>query len=278
LPAGGIATFNIAKPISVNGGDVIGLYSSVATATCFFSEGTIPAADTIAAGGPVASPTVGAGYTTTANGVKDLINVSAILAQGQDAALAGAATPSTIVAGGVSAYTFTVTNGGPVAGPISFADGVPAGLTIISALAGSGSCATAGQTVTCTISGLAPGASALVSILVAAPTVGTYTDTATVATTFADPNGANNSAGATLTVLRAPSCKVVKLAGAPLSVAKTVISALGCKVGKVTKKASKSVRKGFVISTSPGPGATKPTETAVKIVISSGPPKHKKKH
>ncbi|MGH2880155.1 MAG: PASTA domain-containing protein [Solirubrobacteraceae bacterium] len=44
-------------------------------------------------------------------------------------------------------------------------------------------------------------------------------------------------------------------------------------------KASKSVHRGVVISTSPGAGVV-PAGTAVTIVVSSGPPpkKHHKKH
>jgi beta-lactam-binding protein with PASTA domain len=37
------------------------------------------------------------------------------------------------------------------------------------------------------------------------------------------------------------------------------------------------LRKGFVISTSPGPGKTLANGTKVNIVVSSGPPKKKKK-
>ncbi|HEY2632047.1 MAG TPA: PASTA domain-containing protein [Solirubrobacteraceae bacterium] len=276
LPAGGIATFNIAKPIAVNAGDVIGLYSTTTTAFCFFTGGS-SAADVVSAG-PAGAPTPGATYTTKESGPTDLVNVSANLVQSQDVVLAGAATPATMVAGGASSYLFTVTNSGPAANPINFADAVPAGLTILAASAGSGNCAIAGQTVTCTIPNLAVGASAQVSILVTASKLGIYTDTATISSTLPDPNSANNTVGATLHVARALSCKLVNLKGTPLAVAKTVISALGCKVGKVTKKASSGVTKGFVISTSPGSGVTKPVETAVKIVISSGPPKHKKKH
>jgi hypothetical protein len=74
----------------------------------------------------------------------------------------------------------------------------------------------------------------------------------------------------------APPCQVTKLSGRLLAVAKSVIAGHNCKVGKTTKKASKKVRKGYVISTTPGPGSTRPAGTAVNIVVSSGPPKQKK--
>jgi hypothetical protein len=75
----------------------------------------------------------------------------------------------------------------------------------------------------------------------------------------------------------APSCQVTKLAGVSLAVAKTVIPAHNCKIGKTTKKASNKVRKGHVISTTPGPGSTRAAGTAVNVVVSSGPPKHTKR-
>jgi hypothetical protein len=129
---------------------------------------------------------------------------------------------------------------------------------------------------------LKPGTGAPVSIIVSAPTAGKYADTATVAGSLTDPNPANNVASATLTVnapalTPPPPCKTIQLAGAPLALAKVVIPALNCTVGKVTSKASKTVRKGFVISTSPGPGATLAAGSVVNIVTSSGPPKKKKK-
>ncbi|MDQ6775207.1 MAG: PASTA domain-containing protein [Actinomycetota bacterium] len=74
----------------------------------------------------------------------------------------------------------------------------------------------------------------------------------------------------------APPCQVTTLAGAPLAVAKTVLTAHNCKIGTTTKKTSKKVPKGLVISTTPGPGSTLAAGTAVSIVVSSGSPKHKK--
>jgi hypothetical protein len=74
----------------------------------------------------------------------------------------------------------------------------------------------------------------------------------------------------------APPCRVTRLAGASLAVAKTVLPAHNCKVGRTTKTPSKKVPKGRVVSTTPGPGTTHAAGTAVNIVVSSGPPKHKK--
>jgi uncharacterized repeat protein (TIGR01451 family) len=283
LPVSGIATFNISSPITVTGEEVLGLYSSAATVACYFSGGTIPAADTISAQLPAGPPSVGTVYTpTVANAPGFLINVSAELTQSLDAGIAGSAAPATVTAGGAAEYAFTVSNSGVSTAPVTFTDAVPGGLTILSAVAGSGICSTAGPTVTCTISGLHPGSSAPVSIIVSAPTAGKYADAATVAASLTDPNPANNVAVATLTVNAPPApppaaCKTIALGGYPLSLAKLVIPALNCTVGKVTSKASKTVHKGLVISTSPGAGATLAAGSAVNIVTSSGPPKKKKK-
>jgi len=293
LPVSGIATFNLATPITVTGEERLGLYGTASTVACYFSGGTIPAAEVISATIPAVTPGVGTTYTPNTSAPTILLNVAADLTQSLDAGIAGSATPASITAGGVSEYAFTVSNSGVSSAPVTFTDGVPSGLTILSAVAGSGTCATAGQTVSCTIPNLQEGHSVPVSIVVAAASAGSYSDTATVSgasTSLTDANQTNNTAAATLNVNAPalapvapvapapPQCKVVQLAGAPLTVAKLVIPALNCKVGKVTSKASKSVRKGYVISTTPRSGATLAAGSAVNIVTSSGPPKkHKKK-
>ncbi len=281
LPVSGIATFNIAAPITVTGGELLGLYGSGTTAQCLYAGAPIPSADVMSAA-IAAPPSVGGTYTPTVSPPTALVNVSAELAQTEDAGITGAAMPASITAGGASEYAFTVTNGGIASGEITFTDAVPSGLTILSAVAGSGSCSTLGPTVTCTIPSLKAGTNAPVSIIVSAPAAGKYADAATVSSSLEDPNPANNVALTTLTVnapavTPPPPCKTIQLAGVSLAIAKLVIPALNCTVGKVTSKASKTVHKGLVISTSPGSGATLAAGSAVNIVVSSGPPKKKKK-
>ena len=65
---------------------------------------------------------------------------------------------------------------------------------------------------------------------------------------------------------------MIALKRLPLPVAKSVLTALSCRPGAVSKKSSKSVPKGSVISTSPGPGSH-PAGTKVKLTVSSGMPK-----
>jgi hypothetical protein len=280
LPGSGVATFNLGSPINVSGGEVLGLYASASTVTCYFSGGTIPPADEIAAANPVPAPSVGATYKATVSAPGFLVNVSANLVQPEDVGVTGAAMPSSIIAGGAAEYAFTVSNGGVASEPITFTDAIPSGLKILTAVAGSGTCTTTGQTVTCTISGLHPGSSVPVSIVVQAAAAGSYPDSAAVNSALTDPNPGNNSAATTLTVsnLPPPPCRTVRLTGLQLAFAKQLIGALNCKVGKVTSKASRSVRKGLVISSNPGANKTLAAGSAVNVVISSGPPKKKKKH
>jgi hypothetical protein len=155
---------------------------------------------------------------------------------------------------------------------------VPKGLSVLAAISGSGSCVTSGQLVTCTTEALAPGSTTTISIVVKTSAPGSFTDTATAASSlFSDPNTANNVASADLAVTpiptAAPGCRIVALKGVPLGTAKSVLRGLNCTVGKVSKKASKSVRKGDVLSTSPGSGSRR-AGTKVAIVVSSGKPKH----
>ena len=67
------------------------------------------------------------------------------------------------------------------------------------------------------------------------------------------------------------SCKVPTVKGKSESAAKTALKAAHCGVGAVTKKASSSVAKGDVISSSPGAGTTHSKGTKVKLTVSSGP-------
>jgi beta-lactam-binding protein with PASTA domain len=66
------------------------------------------------------------------------------------------------------------------------------------------------------------------------------------------------------------SCKVPSLKGKLLAKAKSALKKAHCAVGTVTKKASSTVAKGHVISSSPGAGAKRPKGTKVNLTVSSG--------
>jgi large repetitive protein len=110
-------------------------------------------------------------------------------------------------------YTLPVTNNGPSpATLVTVTDTLPGTVTFISATASQGGCTPAGGppggTVTCTLGTLASGASATVTIQVGVPcgTGGTLTNTASVVANEPDPDGVNNTATATTTVLSSSGC------------------------------------------------------------------------
>ncbi len=277
LPASGVATFNLTVPILVKGGDLLGLESSLATGICYYSN-SVPA-DSISIGKAM-STAPGTSYLQEGSAPGYGVNLSAVLDQDEDAGLSETVGPASITAGGVGIFRMHVSNGGPVQGPITLVDTVPAGVNLIAAAANSGNCTVSSQVVTCTITEKT-GETSEVDIAVSAPTAGSFTNGGAVVAT-GDPNPGNNSASATLTVNAppappAPACKVIALAGAQLSLAKLVIPALNCTLGKTTSEHSKKIRKGLVIKTTPGAGATLAAGTTVNVVISSGPPKKKAK-
>jgi hypothetical protein len=271
LPADNVATFTIPTGIEVPAGAILGLSSTANTEECDFNGDPD---DSVYFG---TAPSQGSLYTQSAAGPGS-VNVSADLVQTVDAGLAVAAAPVSTSAGGVAAFSFSLSNTGSSSGRTTVFDNVPKGLSVLAAISGSGSCVTSGQLVTCTTEALAPGSTTTISIVVKTSAPGSFTDTATAASSlFSDPNTANNVASADLAVTpiptAAPGCRIVALKGVPLGTAKSVLRGLNCTVGKVSKKASKSVRKGDVLSTSPGSGSRR-AGTKVAIVVSSGKPKH----
>ncbi len=67
-----------------------------------------------------------------------------------------------------------------------------------------------------------------------------------------------------------PPCKVPNVRGKKLAVAKASIRRARCVAGKVTRKLSKRIRKGRVISQSPRAGRTVPSGGKVSLVVSKG--------
>jgi hypothetical protein len=273
-----IATFSLPTPILVQAGDLLGaVLEPTDTVPCLLQGGTTSAADVYSGGTTTGATGSAVGLGQLGN--LGVINVSANLVQSEDVAIAQRAVPASVTAGGDGVFVVNATDAGPGSGPVTVTDTVPAGLSIISAVAGSGTCTVSGQTVSCSV----PSAPGTLAIVVSATAAGTYANVATATGTLTDPNPANNSSSSSLAVTAplvqnpAPKCHTASLTGTPLKVAKAVVGTLGCKVGKLTTKASKSVPKGDVISTSPGAGKTLALGTKVAIVSSSGKPKKKKK-
>ncbi len=67
-----------------------------------------------------------------------------------------------------------------------------------------------------------------------------------------------------------PPCKVPHLRGLKLPTARRALTNSGCAVGRISSRRSRSVRKGRVISSSPGTGATRKRGTKIALVLSAG--------
>jgi uncharacterized repeat protein (TIGR01451 family) len=103
-------------------------------------------------------------------------------------------------------YTLVVTNGGPDAAlGVTVVDQLPASMSFVSATPTQGSCAESGGTVTCNLGSIANGGSASVDIVVNPTTAGTVTNSASVASSSADPNGQNNSDSESTAICRITS-------------------------------------------------------------------------
>jgi len=270
-----IQTYTLSAPIAVQAGDLLGVFlSSTSAVDCYWLAGSLTTSDVfIPADG---TPAVGASLTTPSPPAPErVLNLSVNLVQSEDVALSQQMLANTIAVGGTSAFLLSVTSAGPGALPVTVTDTVPAGLTIDSVSAGTGSCTVSGQVVSCVVAG----APATIAVIVSAKGAGSYANTATASTVVTDPNQTNNSASATLEVTAAAvapqQLHLAALAKLPAAEAKFVIRALGCKVGKITHRTSKSIRKGDVISTSPRAGITLTTGEKIAIVVSSGKPKKK---
>jgi hypothetical protein len=278
LPGDNIATFALAAPVTVAAGDTLGL-SSTTFPNCFWDQGSTPLADGAVAMSPNGPLQPGQTFTPfTLSGAGTEMNVAATLAVREDVAVSAGAVPKTTSVGTQAVLSSLVTNNGPSSMPITVNESVASGLTIDSAAAGSGSCITNGQLVTCTITNLAPGQSVPVDIVVTPTSAKSYTSTVLAQSNVPDPNAANNSAFAVLTAQAAATsasqCIVPNLRSVRGSLAKKMLGLLGCHVGKVKRVHSKGVPKGAVIKTTPRAG----TYVAGKIVnlqVSSGPGGHK---
>jgi uncharacterized repeat protein (TIGR01451 family) len=91
-------------------------------------------------------------------------------------------------------YVLTGHNAGPVAATgVVITDTLPAGLSISSVTSPGADCSVVNQTVTCPIGTLAVNASATVTVSVRAMVAGVVTNTASIASTLADPVPGNNS-------------------------------------------------------------------------------------
>jgi hypothetical protein len=132
-------------------------------------------------------------YSVHSNLVKDVSTSNADLAVAVTA-------PSSATTGSSTTYTATVTNNGPAAATnVTLTATLPVTGSIVSATPSAGSCSTS-DGVVCNLAGLASGANATISIVVAQTAAGNGTVTAQVNGSENDPAASNNQGSATVTV------------------------------------------------------------------------------
>ena len=167
--------------------------------------------------------TLNASYSGDANfnpSVAPLVfTVAGAPANSADLTVTGQASPNPVTVGSPLSYTFTVMNNGPnAASNVTLTDTLPANVAFVSASLGT---FVSGK-LTAVIGDLAAGTSQQVTLVVTPSVAGALADTAAVGATESDPNPANNSATANVTVQAAniPNADLVAtVVPSPLSVA-----------------------------------------------------------
>jgi uncharacterized repeat protein (TIGR01451 family) len=142
-----------------------------------------------------------------------------------DLALTKTGAPGPVTAGTNLTYTMTVTNNGPSTAPnVALADILPVEVKLVSAVPTQGACSgttTPGTPppLICNLGSLANAASATVTVVVTVnadtPNGRTLINNASVASSFSDPNNANNNATANTLVQTRADLVVVKTSDAP---------------------------------------------------------------
>lgn len=119
-----------------------------------------------------------------------------------DLSVSQTASPDPVTVGLDVRFLVTVTNNGPgSATGIKLNDALPAGTTFVSMTPSQGSCLKKLTNITCSLGGLASGASATLSVLVTAPgSEGSITNSASASAKQPDSNLSNNSSAPTTTV------------------------------------------------------------------------------
>ena len=154
----------------------------------------------------------------TALGV--LVPTSAVFAAGSGSAggadlqISGSASTGSPNAGSSYSYTFQVKNSGPdSAVATTLSDALPAGVGYNNATVNgvSGLCTAVASVVSCDLGTLASAAQSVVVVSTYAPTtVGTYSNTGSVASSSNDPNSANNAVTVTVQV-KTPALDTIKV-------------------------------------------------------------------
>ncbi|HWI05338.1 MAG TPA: hypothetical protein VNT52_16155, partial [Acidimicrobiales bacterium] len=129
--------------------------------------------------------------------------VSVVVAEA-DLSLAKACDPGPMAPGSIVTCSVTVTNAGPsTAQNVSVTDDLPAGVTLVGPPTGGGFTCGTGDPFVCSMASLAPGSATFTfAVQVGGVAPGsTLTNTATVSSSTADPNLANNTGSASTTIV-----------------------------------------------------------------------------
>jgi len=139
------------------------------------------------------------GNVTASNDGSDQSSASTCVQALVDLTVTKAGSPATQTLGdGNITWTIVVTNTGPNADTgVTIADPMPPGNTFVSASSTQGSC-TGGAVVNCSIGTMAAGASVTITLVTTPSTVGSQTNSVTVAGNRPETNTGNNSATATV--------------------------------------------------------------------------------
>jgi uncharacterized repeat protein (TIGR01451 family) len=171
-----------------------------------------------------------------------------------EVSLSGA--PDSVVVGQPLTYTIGVANGGPAAATgVLATETLPATVTFVSATSTAGSCAQASGTLTCTISALASGASATITVVVTPTQPGALDATATVSGDQPDDNPGNNSAAVT-TMAKLPTVPVLNQPTLTVTAAGASAPTVGGSITGEATLAGGTVITGRITLTVYGPGDT----------------------
>lgn len=135
---------------------------------------------------------------------------------------------STATAGATVTYAVSVTNSGPSdAASVAITDPVPAGAVFVSATSTIGTCGSGSGSVTCSVGTLGAGQTATATIVVRLGTgfiASTIINTASAASTTADPQPANNTASVSQGVVATSDVSITKVAAPTTTTAGSAVT------------------------------------------------------
>lgn len=128
-----------------------------------------------------------------------------VFASSVDISLTMTGNPASVTAGQSVIFSFSITNSDTqaTASGVTLTDTLPSGMNFVSASAAGGSCSSSGSSVTCTLASLPPQGLWQPSLTVSAITAGSLVNSASVDSSQADPDTANNTASVTTAVTAA---------------------------------------------------------------------------